>query len=162
MNSFENRLIRGLEFILAICLFAIAAIVVTLVVMRYVFNSSITGANEFITLLFVYATSLGAAVTVARGEHISISFAVDALSKSWQKAIDRLSLVMVAFVNAVLVLESIGWINVTGGYLMPATGLPRKVAQLSVPLGCGLAVLFCLLQLFRSKRQSEQATGSVE
>jgi len=161
MNSFENRLIRGLELILALSLFAIAATVVMLVVMRYVFNSSITGANELITLMFVYATSLGAAVTVARGEHISISFAVDAFSAPWQKSIDRLSLVMVAFVNAVLVVESIGWINVTGDFLMPATGLPRKVAQLSVPLGCGLAVVFCLLQLFRSKQQNEQ-TETVE
>ena len=147
MKNFEHRLTRAIEFALALCLLAITVTVLTLVGMRYLFNSSITGANEFVTLLFAYATSLGAAVSIGRGEHISITFAVDLLSERIQVAIGRLSLILVAFLNLVLIFESFGWIRVTGGFLMPSTGLPRIAAQLSVPLGCGLAVAYCVMRL---------------
>ena len=43
-----------LEFMVSACFVAIFALVILLVVLRYVFNSSITGANELITVLFVY------------------------------------------------------------------------------------------------------------
>ena len=62
MNKFEPLLTKILEFVLALGLLAIALIIVTLVVLRYAFNSSITGANETITILFVYTTAIGAAV----------------------------------------------------------------------------------------------------
>ncbi len=66
MKQVETVLTRTLEAVLAICLLAIATIVVTLVVLRYVFNTSITGANEFVTILFVYTTAIGAAVAIGR------------------------------------------------------------------------------------------------
>lgn len=147
MKNFEHILTRTVEFALALCLLAITCTVLALVGMRYIFNSSITGANEFVTLLFVYATSLGAAVSVGRGEHISITFAVDLLSDRIQVAIDRLCLALIAFLNFILIFESFGWIRVTGGFLMPSTGLPRIAAQLSIPLGCGLAVVYCAMRL---------------
>ena len=36
---------------------------------------------------------------------------------------------------------------------MPITGLPRAVAQLSIPIGCGIAIIFCvnsLISVFRN------------
>ena len=41
MNNFESLLTKILEFVLALGLLAIALIIVTLVVLRYAFNSSI-------------------------------------------------------------------------------------------------------------------------
>jgi len=147
MKSFETLLTRTLEFTLALCLLAIATIVVTLVVLRYVFNTSITGANELVTILFVYTTAIGASVAIGRGEHIAIPFAVESLPARGQKLVTLLELVLVAILNAVLFGYSMGWMQITGQYLMPATGLPRVVAQASVPIGCGLAVIYCFLRL---------------
>ncbi len=147
-KSIEDLVTKLLEVFLALCLLTIAAVVVSLVVLRYCFNSSITGANEFITVIFVFTTAIGAAVAVGRREHISIPFAVQRLSKSGRVAAEALSLVLVATLNAVMVAYSIGWIRITGDYLMPSTGLPRSVVQISVPIGCGLAVLYCMLRLW--------------
>ncbi len=161
-GGFESRLTRALELVLAGCLLAITTVVVTLVVMRYLFNTRITGANELTTLLFVYATSIGAALAIGKQEHIAISFAVDALPVRIQRSIDRLSLILIAFFHAVVLSESLGWIHVTGDYLMPATGLPREVAQRSVPIGCGLAILFCLLRLLFPLRPTAELARPVE
>ena len=39
------------------------------------------------------------------------------------------------------------FVAITGAYLMPSTGLPRMAAQVSVPLGCTLAIVYCGLRL---------------
>ena len=146
----QRWIFRILEFSLAICLLTIAVIVVTLVILRYVFSSSITGANELITILFVYSTAIGAAVVIGSGEHIAIPFAVERMPKPAQRLVDTFGLIAVAVLNATMIAYSVGWIRVTGDYLMPATGLPRIVVQLCVPIGCGLAVVFCFLRNLQS------------
>ena len=57
--------------------------------------------------------------------------------------------------NLVVVLYSFHWIEVTGDYLMPTTQLPRYLAQLAVPMGAGLAVLFCVMQLITGRQTAE-------
>ena len=172
MKNFETLLTRTLEFVLAMFLLAIATIVVTLVVLRYLFSSSITGANELVTILFVYTTAIGAAVAIGRREHIAIAFVSDALPLGAQRLAGIVALTVVAIFNSVVLGYSIGWIRITGDYLMPATGLPRVVAQVSVPLGCGLAVVYCFFRLISlafakddsvdSQAPSHPADGSAE
>ena len=120
---------------------------VTLVALRYLFNSSITGANELVTILFVYTTAIGAAVAVGKGEHIAISLAVEKLSRRGRRIAEIIQLLLVAGLNAVMIFYSIAWIRITGEFLMPSTGLPRAAVQMSVPIGCGLAIVYCVLRL---------------
>ena len=149
----SSALLRVLEAAVAIGLLVIASTVVIQVVLSSCFNSSITGANELITKLFAYVTAIGAAIAVGRGEHIAISFATDRLTTRVQPWIERLELLLVGCLNAVVVAYSVHWIQTTGHYLMPTTQLPRIVAQLSVPLGSGLAVLFCVLRIVVPAKQ---------
>ena len=160
MNNFESLLTKILEFVLALGLLAIALIIVTLVVLRYAFNSSITGANETITILFVYTTAIGAAVAIGQREHISISAVVDRLPIRTQRFIDGGTLVCIAVLNATLVVLSIRWIYFTGHFLMPATGLPRIVAQLCLPIGCGLAVFYCITRLVQLLTDDSKSRGT--
>ncbi len=156
MKKLEATLNHVLEGITTLCFLAILVIVVTLVVLRYAFNSSITGANELITVLFVYSTAIGAAVAVGKREHITIAALAERLPRGLRKVIDALGLLLVAALNGVLLWYSIVWIGTTGGFLMPSTELPRIVAQFSIPLGSGLAVLYCLFRLAHGVFGDEQ------
>lgn len=158
LHKFETRLTSALEAVIALLLFAILAIVVTLVTLRYVFDSSIIGANEIIVILFVYTTAIGAALAVGKGEHLSIVFVVEKLSGSWRRRVDFFRVFMVGAINAIAIYYSIQWMSVTGDYLMPSTGLPRWVAQLSIPVGCSLALLYSIFQWFRVGEQSQPQT----
>lgn len=151
MNSVSRALIRILELVMAAGLFGIAATVVLQVILSSCFNSSVTGANEVITKLFVYVTAIGAAVAVGKREHISITFATERLPGRFQRTIELLELLLVAVLNLTVVVYSFHWIAVTGHYLMPTTQLPRVVAQLSVPLGSILAVSFCVIRAFPAR-----------
>ena len=55
-----------------------------------------------------------------------------------------LQLALVGAINFALVWFSFPWISQTGDNLMPTIGIARSVVQLSIPIGCGLAVLFCI------------------
>jgi len=148
MKRFVSGLERALEFAMAAGLLVISVTVVLQVVLSAGFNSSLTGANELITKLFVYVTAIGAAVAASRDEHISITVATERFSVDTQRRIHQLRLLLLVCLNAVIVAYSMHWMDVTGHYLMPTTQLPRFVAQLSIPVGATLAVMFCLVRLF--------------
>lgn len=143
---------RGLENLIALFLVSIWILVFVLVGLRYVFNSSIPGANEIVTMLFVFTTAIGAAIGVGRWEHIGITVFVDRLPIRPRWILDWLRTALVGGINVVVAIYSLGWIQTTGQFVMPSTGLPRFVVQISIPIGCGLAALFCVVRLLRLYR----------
>ena len=107
-------------------------------------SQSITGANEIVTILFIYTTAIGAAVSIGKNEHIGIDVFVNILPSRFHKTIRILQIVLLFVLHLVLFIYCLEWVNKAGGYLMPATGLPRLVAIASVPLGCVLCILYCI------------------
>ena len=152
LEKAERVLTRVLEAIASLCLLAILVLIVVLVTLRYVFNAGIVGANKFATILFVYTTAIGAAVAIGRREHISVDFLVEKLGPGLRRWADVGALLCVAVINGVLLWQSFQWISVTGSSIMPATLLPRVLVQVSVPVGCGLAIFYCFVRLTTTLR----------
>ena len=148
-NAMETRLNRLLEQLLGLLLLAIFAAVVSLVILRYAFNTTLIGGNEGVLIAFVYTTAIGGALAVARGEHIAIHYFVDRMPAGIQRILRILQLALVAVLNLAIVGYSIIWIAATGRFLMPALQLPQMVAQLSVAIGCSLAFVYCLIGIRR-------------
>lgn len=155
MKQFSNVLLRVLELLMTMGLLGIVMIVI-LQVMLASFHSSLTGANEIITKLFAYLTSIGAATVLGRREHIAITFGVEKMPLGVARFVESLGLLCVAMLNVVVVVYSVRWISVTGDYRMPTTQLPRIVAQCSIPAGCALAAFFCGVRI------GELLTGNSE
>ena len=149
LRAIETKLSNLLEQFLTLLLFLIFAIIVLLVILRYVFNTTIIGGNEGALIAFVYTTAIGGALAVARQEHIAIHYFVDLSPVRTQHLLKILQLVLVAAMNLAIVWYSITWIGRTGAFLMPALQLPQLVAQLSVPVGCGLAFVYCIIGIRR-------------
>ena len=152
ISRLSSQFIRGLENLVALLLACIWLLVGALVTLRYVFNSSIPGANEIVTMLFVFSTSIGAAIGVGRWEHIGITVFVDRLPKRARWILDMIRTGLVGGINGLVVFYSLGWIQTTGQFVMPSTGLPRFVVQVSIPIGCTLAALFCVIRIARLYR----------
>lgn len=149
LRAIETKLSNLLEQFLTLLLFLIFAIIVLLVILRYVFNTTIIGGNEGALIAFVYTTAIGGALAVARQEHIAIHYFVDLSPVRTQHHLKILQLVLVAAMNLAIVWYSIAWIGRTGAFLMPALQLPQLVAQLSVPIGCGMAFIYCVIGIRR-------------
>jgi TRAP-type C4-dicarboxylate transport system permease small subunit len=136
-----------LEIVIGVALLLMFAVVFTLVVMRYVFGATIIGANEATVIAFVFVTAIGASIDLFRDEHISISYFVQKLSQKSQSRLSTLRLLLVAILNLFILVQSIIWISRTGGFMMPALGLPQWVAQVSVAVGSGLCIAYCIARL---------------
>ena len=144
----DRAIINTAEVAIVAALIVIFALVNLLVVLRYVFGSTIVGGNEFIVVLFIYTTAIGAAVAVSRKEHIAINFLVDRLPVGSRKILEIIGFALIALVNAVMVWYSLTiWIPLTGRFILPALQLPQGYAQAAVPIGCGLVALSSLLHM---------------
>ena len=144
----DRAIINTAEFAIVAALIVIFALVNLLVVLRYVFGSTIVGGNEFIVVLFIYTTAIGAAVAVSRKEHIAINFLVDRLPVGSRKILEIIGFALIALINAVMVWYSLTiWIPLTGRFILPALQLPQGYAQAAVPIGCGLVALSSLLHM---------------
>ena len=150
MNGFLKILTNYIEKILVSLLSLIFVITFILVLLRYVFNQSITGANEIVTIMFIYTTAFGSALSIGKEEHISINMVINKLSSDNLKKIRFIQYILIFSLHAALLLFCLDWINSAGGYLMPATGLRRIVVLSSIRFGCVLGLMYCLKHLIKS------------
>jgi len=150
-----SRMTRFLEQLLMVLLFAVFGMIVVLVILRYIFGTTIIGGNEATVIAFVYTTAIGAAISISRDEHISIRYFTGKLSPRVQQVLGQFQLILVALLNLLIAAYAFSWIQRTGGFLMPALGLPQMVVQISVPLGAVLSVLYCMARISDIRQQAE-------
>lgn len=149
MTSAVRDMTRVLENLLAVLLLAMFLMIATLVMLRYVFATTIIGGNEATIVAFIYTTAIGASIAIARDEHIAITYFVEKLSPATQQLLVGVRLVLLAIINIAIAWFALAWLQRTGGFLMPTLGVPQLVAQLSVPLGGTLSAFYCLVRLLR-------------
>ena len=149
MTAFLERVTRVIETVLIVLLFGMFAMVTILVVLRYLFSTTIIGGNEGTVVAFIFTTALGASIAIARDEHIAIDYFTDKMSSRSRHVLTQVRLFLLAVINAVITVYAVIWIQRTGGFLMPTRGLPQLVAQVSVPIGCGLSTAYCVARLLR-------------
>ena len=150
------KIFRKIEYILTIMLDAVigsffaAILLITIlqVLLRYGFNEAILGGNEAMEGLFIYTTAIGAAAAVRRRQHINIDFLVKLLPSLLQKIIDVLAHLLIAFINSVMIYYSINWISKVGGNESPVMRIHEWTTQVSIPIGCGLVICYCLFNIF--------------
>jgi len=160
MKTFHSRLTCFLEVLVCLSFLSFFTMVILLVGLRYLFNSSITGANEIITILFVYTTAIGAAIAVGQRGHIAINILIEKLPQRLAKHLAKLQLALVGLINFAIAWFSVPWISQTGDNLMPTLGAMRAVVQISIPLGCGLAVLYCITTAIEGLEETKTGDSS--
>ena len=138
---------HGLERLLTITFMVIFVLVVLLVVLRYLFNSTIVGGNEATVMLFIWTTALGAAVDVARGKHIIVDAFVNYLPNSVRHWLDVVNLAIIGLLNAYLLKYGIDWLSSVGGSEHPVLHIPEAVVEIALPIGCGITILFCITRI---------------
>jgi len=158
VNRHELQLCRGLEHLLTVIFAVIFLLVTLLVILRYLFSTTILGGNEVTVQLFIYTTALGAAVGVARGDHITVDTFVNYLPARLRHWLDIINLAIVGVLNAFLLKYSIDWISVVGGNENAVTHLPEGLVQVAMPIGCALAVLFCITRIIFKLADQSAAT----
>lgn len=157
LQTFEARLAKVLEAVLVSLFAAFLLLVCTIVVLRFGFNVGINGSDELVRKLFLLTSAIGGAVGIMRHEHIAITFFIDRLPHAIKQAVDVLGFALVAWVNAAMIWYAWDWIALTGQFPWQPFNLPKFIVQSAVPIGCGLAVLFCLIKIVLTLAGRENA-----
>jgi len=121
----------------------ILALTILLVILRYFFHTSIASGYEIIEYLFIYTTFLGAGVLLGkRGGHVEIRLLVDKLPISIRRIVDIVNCLLVTALHGYLLCLSFEWIRMTGDYPAEVLRVPMKFVEISLPVGCGLAIIY--------------------
>jgi TRAP-type C4-dicarboxylate transport system permease small subunit len=144
IRRIENALTFALDVLISFFFTVILLITILQVFLRYGFNAAILGGNETMESLFIYTTAIGAAIAVRRRQHITINLFLEKLPPLLRKIIEVFGLLTVAFLNAVMIYYSVPWIKKVGSHESPVMRIPEWTIQVSIPIGCGFVLLYCL------------------
>jgi len=147
LKKFDYLITKTLEGLITVFFMIITGMVFLLAVLRYLFKTSIIGANEFATFLFIYCSALGAAVMVRHREHIKISFFIEKLPIVIKKIILTINYVLIGILNGFFAYLSFGWIKDTWAFKSQITKIPFWAVEVSIPIGCGIVVVYCLYNI---------------
>lgn len=142
MRHESGLIARMLDLLMQVAIAAILIVVFLLVVLRYVFHTTIIGGNEATLIAFVFASVFAATLSLRDDEHIAVRYFTDAWSSDKQRVATVVRWLLLAVLHLVLLVYSMIWIAKTGRFIMPAIGLPQWLAQISIPIGSALGLYY--------------------
>lgn len=156
LAAIDKTLCRVLEWLLVLLFGAFLIMVCLLVVLRYGFSTSILGGNEFVTIAFIFTSAIGGAVGITRREHIAITFFIDLLPRRIKMGFYILGLALIAAVNGALIYYTTGWMQKAGHFPWQPFNMPQGLVHAAIPIGCGLAIIFCVIKIILTLAGREQ------
>ena len=147
LKKISAALAVALDVVTASFFAIILVITILQVILRYGFNAAMLFGGEAMEGLFIYTTAIGAATAVRRRQHIHINVLVKSLPIVLQRISDVIVHLLVAFLNGVMIYYSVSWISKVGGNESPVMRIPEWTMQISIPVGCGLVIFYCLFNI---------------
>lgn len=143
-----NRFIAGaMNWVSAICLIILCAIVLYGVIMRYVFDHAADFVGPIALLMVLVIAFFGAALRVRDGGHIGLDSLVERLPPKGKLAMKAFQQVcLIAFALAALD-GCVDMARITMGDTIPIIGLSEGIRYLIPAVAFGCIVLFCLEHL---------------
>lgn len=143
------------EYILVSSLMFNVFLIFIQIIMRYIFQNSLSWSEELARYIFLWQIWLGASFAVKEHRHLRIEAFLNLLPKKINKYVELLSLliwvcfsVFLAYKGSELVI-----ILIEHGQLSPAMRMPMFYAYSSVPVGCafmGVRLIGEIINFFKN------------
>ena len=130
-----NRYLVALETALAGgLLFVVFLVVLTQVLMRYLFGWPNPWSEELSRFCFIWLSMLGAALAVERKSHFGFDQAVRKLPPEQHRWARRFATAAVAAVSALLIVSGLALVHLAAAQHSPALDVPMSWVYASVPV----------------------------
>ncbi len=159
LNRINTAATKVLEALIALVFLAMFVLIAVLVIQRYLFSSGLFGGDELLEYLFIYTSTIGAAVVLARREHVGIPVFWQRMKPWARKAFDTTNHLVIMVLNVYMLILSQKWIAGVGGSLSTMLRIPMWVVEIALPIGCGLTVLYGLLNILGSAPRRDADGG---
>ena len=129
-------------FLLPSLVFSVALIFVQ-VVMRYVFDNSLSWSEELARYLFVWQIWIGVAYAARNRTHLRITILKDKMGPDAQKILELVITVIWIGFGLFVAMKGTELVAKVGRFnqLSSALQIPMKYVHMAVPVGCGLMVI---------------------
>lgn len=140
------------EYFLVVTMIAMVVIIFLQVVMRYVFNNSLSWSEEIARYLFLWQIWVGLSYGVKRSKHIRVEIIKYHLSSKGKKIVEIIAtIIWIAFGIFLFYRAGVVMAKVyASGQLAPATHLPMWIPYASVFVGVGLMLLRLVQKIFNN------------
>lgn len=141
-------LLAAVEILAALCLAADLLVVVSSVLVRFLFAAPLVWSDDVARMLLLATIFLGAAAALAHGENAGVSFFVDRLKPRWRSRTGALSALVILLVAAALCWFSLTLLIDTAGQTVGA-GVPQEVFFAPMCFAAAAMTVFALDDLRR-------------
>ena len=146
------------ENVLLIILFVAVVLIFMQVVMRYVFQNSLSWSEELGRYLFIWLTWLSTGYAVRKKRHLRIEVITDFLSERGKLILDIITMIVWSGFTIFLINKSWGitamiWRR---GQLTAALEMPAAFTYAAVPVGATIMLLRLIDEIVRSWRKLSQ------
>ena len=146
------------ENVLLLILFVAVVLIFMQVVMRYVFQNSLSWSEELGRYLFIWLTWLSTGYAVRKKRHLRIEVITDFFNERGKLILDIVTMIVWSGFTVFLINKS--WHITTmiwrRGQLTPALEIPTAFAYAAVPVGALIMLLRLIDEIIRSARKLSQ------
>ena len=159
MEKVVDSVCRVVTAVMAVALMIMVVLVFANVVLRYVFNSSITQSEEISRWLFVWITFMGAVVALREHAHLGTDALVSRLSPMGKKVCLALGHLTMLYVCYLVFRGALEQTKINMDVLAPSTQLPMAVlhaAGVAFSVSAGIVLLLDLYLVFTGRVKDEE------
>lgn len=160
------RILDRLEDIVLVSMFgAMVGIIFIQVIMRYVFNNSLSWSEELGKFLFVWISWLGISIGARRREHIAITLITDRLPPAVRRAAEVVSEIVVIGICVVTAYHGATLVSSQATTRYAGIRISISWGYLSVVVGCCLMTLrgiLAILEVLRNGAPANQTPAKKE
>jgi len=147
------RILDRIEDFLLVSMFAaMVGVIFVQVIMRYIFNNSLSWSEEFGKFLFVWLSWFGISIGARRREHISITLLVDRFPPSARRIAEVVSELVIIGICLVTAYYGATLVVSQAGTRFAGIRISMSWGYLSVVVGCVLMTfrgILAILETFR-------------
>ena len=122
------------------------------VIMRYVFDSPLTWAEEFIGVVMIYFGMIGGSWGIRHGIHIALEVFVEKFLRFLKPFVPWFETVVFALMGVLEVIYGIDIMNLTKYQVLPATGIVVSYSYAAIPAAGFLMIYFSVERIFKILR----------
>jgi TRAP-type C4-dicarboxylate transport system permease small subunit len=151
IDSFFDRLTRGIELVLGAALVFAVALNFINVVERYGFDTSIIWSEEVQVYIMIWMAFLGAVVATWRGIHLRMDMLLRRFTPGWQKAVQILEVLTMTVLSGLVVYQSGYYAErmYAIGKVSDVARMPSWIPHSAISVGFALILVIALVRLVR-------------
>ena len=149
-EKIDNALIKILEFIMILTLSLTVIVTFIQVILRYFLQVSAPWSQEFLMICFVYSIFSGAAVLVAKNEHLVVDL-FEELPQKYNTLFNIIECAVALFVLSIFIYYGgvLTYQNFSSGQTLGLLPIQRAYLYLAVPISSIFMIYFYVRRLLK-------------